>query len=195
MHKMKSNSWNDKYIANNTGWDIGYISTPIKEYINQLRDKNLKILIPGCGNSYEAEYLHKKGFKNVYIIDIAVKALENFKKRVPDFPDNHLIHGDFFLLNKKFDLILEQTFYCAINPKQRDTYVKKMYDLLNVNGKLVGILFQFPLTEKGPPFGGSKEEYLNRFSKYFKIEILEDCYNSITARKDKEVFIKFLKTK
>ncbi len=192
---MKSNSWNDKYIANNTGWDIGYISTPIKEYINQLRDKNLKILIPGCGNSYEAEYLHKKGFKNVYIIDIAVKALENFKKRVPDFPDNHLIHGDFFLLNKKFDLILEQTFYCAINPKQRDTYVKKMYDLLNVNGKLVGILFQFPLTEKGPPFGGSKEEYLNRFSKYFKIEILEDCYNSITARKDKEVFIKFLKTK
>ena len=192
---MKSNSWNDKYIANNTGWDIGYISTPIKEYINQLRDKNLKILIPGCGNSYEAEYLHKKGFKNVYIIDIAVKALENFKKRVPDFPDNHLIHGDFFLLNKKFDLILEQTFYCAINPKQRDAYVKKMYDLLNINGKLVGILFQFPLTEKGPPFGGSKEEYLNRFSKYFKIEILEDCYNSITPRKDKEVFIKFLKTK
>ncbi len=192
---MKSNSWNDKYIANNTGWDIGYISTPIKEYINQLRDKNLKILIPGCGNSYEAEYLHKKGFKNVYVIDIAVKALENFKKRVPDFPDNHLIHGDFFLLNKKFDLILEQTFYCAINPKQRDAYVKKMYDLLNINGKLVGILFQFPLTEKGPPFGGSKEEYLNRFSKYFKIEILEDCYNSITPRKDKEVFIKFLKTK
>jgi len=192
---MKSNSWNDKYIANNTGWDIGYVSTPIKEYIDQLDDKNLKILIPGCGNGYEAEYLYKKGFKNVYVIDIAVKALENLKKRVPDFQDNHLIHGDFFLLNDKFDLIIEQTFFCAILPKQRDAYVKKMYDLLNINGKLVGILFKFPLIQDGPPFGGSEEEYLKRFSKYFKIDILENCYNSISPRKGKEVFIKFLKQK
>lgn len=192
---MKPINWNDKYIANNTGWDIGNISTPLKEYIDQLADKNIKILIPGCGNSYEAEYLHKKGFKNVYVIDIAKKALENFKKRVPDFKDEHLIHGDFFKLKEQFDLIIEQTFYCAINPEMRDAYVKKMYELLNVNGKLVGLLFQFPLTEKGPPFGGSKSEYLKRFSKYFKIEILENCYNSITPREGKEVFIKFLKTK
>ncbi|MCB0465166.1 MAG: SAM-dependent methyltransferase, partial [Aequorivita sp.] len=57
--------WNHKYLSGETGWDIGYVSTPIKEYIDQLSDKNLKILIPGGGNSYEAEYLFESGFNNV----------------------------------------------------------------------------------------------------------------------------------
>ncbi len=187
-----NNNWNDKYINNNTGWDIGSVSTPLKEYIDQLSDKNSKILIPGGGNNYEAEYLHKKGFKNVVVLDIAEKALINFKKRVPTFPKENIKLGDFFLLEDTFDLIIEQTFYCAISPKLRDNYVKKMHSLLNKNGKLVGVLFQFPLTEVGPPFGGSKQEYLQRFSPYFDIEILEDCYNSISPRKENEVFIKFV---
>lgn len=187
------NNWNKRYLENKTGWDIGNISTPIKEYVDQLKDKNLKILIPGSGNSYEAEYLHKNGFKNVYVIDIAEKALQNFSDRVPDFPKEHLILQDFFKLDDQFDLILEQTFYCAISPELRDEYVKKVFELLKPNGKLVGVLFQFPLTEVGPPFGGSKEEYLKRFSPFFTIEILEDCNNSIPSRKEKEVFVKFTK--
>ncbi|HFS68167.1 MAG TPA: methyltransferase domain-containing protein [Flavobacteriia bacterium] len=190
---MKMNNWNKRYLENKTGWDIGNISTPIKEYVDQLKDKNLKILIPGSGNSYEAEYLHKNGFKNVYVIDIAEKALQNFSDRVPDFPKEHLILQDFFKLDDQFDLILEQTFYCAISPELRDEYVKKVFELLKPNGKLVGVLFQFPLTEVGPPFGGSKEEYLKRFSPFFTIEILEDCNNSIPSRKEKEVFVKFTK--
>lgn len=187
------NNWNKRYLENKTGWDIGNISTPIKEYVDQLKDKNLKILIPGSGNSYEAEYLHKNGFKNVYVIDIAEKALQNFSDRVPDFPKEHLILQDFFKLDDQFDLILEQTFYCAISLELRDEYVKKVFELLKPNGKLVGVLFQFPLTEVGPPFGGSKEEYLKRFSPFFTIEILEDCNNSIPSRKEKEVFVKFTK--
>ena len=188
-----STNWNFKYLNNNTGWDIGLVSTPLKEYIDQLNNKNTKILIPGGGNNYEVEYLHIKGFRNVFVLDIAEKALDNFKKRVPTFPKENILLGDFFLLEDTFDLIIEQTFYCAISPKLRDNYVKKMHSLLNKNGKLTGVLFQFPLTEVGPPFGGSKKEYVKRFSPYFDIKILEDCYNSITPRKGKEVFIKFVK--
>jgi hypothetical protein len=47
--------------SNETGWDLGQVSPPLKAYIDQLTDKNLRILIPGCGNSYEAEYLLEKG--------------------------------------------------------------------------------------------------------------------------------------
>ena len=61
--------WQGRYVQNQIGWDIGYPSTPLKEYIDKLEDKNLNILIPGCGNAYEAEYLHQKGFKNVYSMD------------------------------------------------------------------------------------------------------------------------------
>ena len=75
---LDSNSWNQRYISKNTGWDIGHVSTPIKEYIDQISNKNIKILIPGCGNAYEAEYLYQNGFKNIFLVDFSKKALDNF---------------------------------------------------------------------------------------------------------------------
>ena len=190
---LNKNFWDLRYQNNETGWDIGYISTPLKKYIDQLTDKNIKILIPGGGNSYEAEYLHNLGFKNVFVVDISPTALTNLKNRVPDFPKNHLINIDFFKLNNSFDLILEQTFFCALTPKLRDNYVLKMNQLLRPNGKLVGLLFNIPLNKDRPPFGGTKKEYLSYFKTYFKIEIMELSYNSISERTNNELFIKLIK--
>ncbi|WP_412783757.1 hypothetical protein, partial [Aeromonas sanarellii] len=70
--------------------------------------------------------------------------------------ESHLIENDFFELDDKFDLILEQTFFCALDPELRNQYATKMYNLLNTNGKIAGLLFNFPLTNEGPPFGGSE---------------------------------------
>ena len=53
-------------VQNDTGWDIGKGSTPILTYIDQLEDKSIKILIPGCGNAHEAEYLVSKDFLMVF---------------------------------------------------------------------------------------------------------------------------------
>ena len=190
---LNKNFWDLRYQNNEIGWDIGYISTPLKKYIDQLTDKNIKILIPGGGNSYEAEYLHNLGFKNVFVVDISPTALTNLKSRVPDFPKNHLTNIDFFKLNNSFDLILEQTFFCALTPKLRDNYVLKMNQLLRPNGKLVGLLFNIPLNKDRPPFGGTKKEYLSYFKNYFKIEIMELSYNSISERTNNELFIKLIK--
>ena len=185
--------WDNKYKSEQTGWDIGSISTPLKEYFDQLTNKELKILIPGGGNSYEAEYLHKKGFKNVYVVDISATVLTNFQKRVPSFPNQCLINIDFFELNDSFDLIIEQTFFCAINPDLRPKYASKMSELLLTNGKLVGLFFNIPLFENNPPFGGTKKEYIPYFKPYFKLEIIENSYNSILERRPNELFIKFIK--
>ncbi|MEE9349805.1 MAG: methyltransferase domain-containing protein [Flavobacteriaceae bacterium] len=185
--------WKEKYDLHNIGWDVGEITTPIKEYIDQLNDKNIKILIPGAGNSYEAAYLHKQGFKNVYVIDLVQIPLDNLLKRVPTFPKEHIIKGDFFELNLKFDLVIEQTFFCALPPTLRVKYVDKMNTILKKNGKIAGLLFQFPLTEKGPPFGGSKQEYESIFSKLFSLKTINTAYNSIKPRKDNELFIIFEK--
>ena len=190
---LNKNFWDLRYQNNEIGWDIGYISTPLKKYIDQLTDKNIKILIPGGGNSYEAEYLHNLDFKNVFVVDISPTALTNLKNIVPDFPKNHLINIDFFKLNNSFDLILEQTFFCALTPKLRDNYVLKMNQILRPNGKLVGLLFNIPLNKDRPPFGGTKKEYLSYFKTYFKIEIMELSYNSISERTNNELFIKLIK--
>jgi SAM-dependent methyltransferase len=185
--------WDNRYQSNDIGWDLGEISTPIKKYLDQLEDKGLKILIPGGGNSYEAEYLHYLGFKNVYVLDISKMALTNIKKRVPSFPSSNLLHGNFFDLKMNFDLVVEQTFFCAINPNLRSEYVLKMDNILNENGKIVGLLFNVPLYNDHPPFGGNKEEYIQYFNPYFHIDIMEASYNSMDSRKGKELFIKLCK--
>ena len=192
---LSKDFWENKYKTNKIGWDLGAISPPLKAYCDQLENKELKILIPGGGNSYEAEYLFNKGFKNVYVVDLAKSALDNLKKRVPYFPDTQLILGNFFELKTSFDLIIEQTFFCALNPNLRKDYANKMNELLTKKGKLVGLLFDAKLNEDHPPFGGNKEEYISYFKPYFDLEILESCYNSYHNRKEMELFIKFIKRK
>lgn len=188
--------WSARYEENNTGWDIGYPSTPLKEYIDQLEDKNIRILIPGAGNAYEAEYLFNDGFKNVFVLDISELPLKAFQKRVPDFPSDQLLHGNFFELEHHFDLIIEQTFFCSFEPSKenRMAYAKKMNEIIRPNGTLAGLWFKHSLEKGGPPFGGSKEEYLGYFNPYFKTKTFENCHNSIPPRAGNELFGIFLKT-
>ena len=184
--------WSQRYQEAETGWDIGYPSTPIKEYIDQIENKGLKILIPGAGNAYEAEYLFQQGFQQVYVLDIAQAPLDAFAKRNPEFPKDHLICGNFFEHDEQYDLILEQTFFCSFPPtaENRVLYAQKMASLLNPNGKLVGLWFDFPLTDdmEKRPFGGSKEEYLSYFSRYFEVLTFERAHNSIQPRMGNELF-------
>ena len=189
------NYWTQRYKEDRIGWDIGYPSTPLKIYFDQLENKELSILIPGAGNAYEAEYLFNNGFKNVFILDISEIPLVAFKKRNPDFPDSQLIQGDFFTHNKTYDLIIEQTFFCSFPPLEatRKAYAKQMSKLLHTNGKLVGLWFDIPFTDdlEKRPFGGDKALYLSYFAPYFKVKTFETCYNSIPKRN--ELFGVFIK--
>jgi methyl halide transferase len=193
MNFLDSSYWDNRYKTDETGWDIGAVSPPLKEYFDQLNDKKIKILIPGAGNAYEAEYLFNQGFENVFLLDFSQTALNNFKERVPGFPSNHIICDDFFNHSGSYDLIIEQTFFCAINPELRKNYVDKCFQLLNKGGKMAGLLFDDQLNADKPPFGGCKEEYNNLFSAKFDIIKLETAYNSIAPRAGRELFFIFRK--
>jgi hypothetical protein len=192
MMLLNKEYWEERYESATTNWDIGEVSTPLKAYIDQLKNKNIRILIPGAGNAYELDYLIEKGFQNVFVIDYAKHPLDAIINRNKTL-EKHVIHDDFFNHSGTYDLILEQTFFCALQPNLRPNYVVKMYDLLSEKGKISGLLFNFPLTEEGPPFGGSQEEYVNLFSNTFLIKTLEPAYNSIKPRTNKELFFTFEK--
>jgi thiopurine S-methyltransferase len=68
-----------------------------------------------------------------------------------------------------------------------------MHSLLKPGGKLAGLLFNDPLNTDHPPFGGNKEAYKNYFNPYFHFKVFETCYNSIKPRKDRELFINFIR--
>lgn len=184
--------WRARYRDGRTGWDIGYPSPPITHYLDQLADKSLRILIPGAGNAHEAEYAWKLGFTNVFILDIAPEPLAAFADRVPDFPREQLLEGDFFEHVGEYDLILEQTFFCSFPPlpETRRAYAEKMHALLAPGGKLVGLWFDIPLTGdlENRPFGGSRAEYLGYFAPYFRTESFAPATNSIKPRSGQELF-------
>ncbi len=189
MKKLDTTYWRERYLSQEIGWDVGGITTPLKGYFDQLENKDIEILIPGCGNGYEAEYLLNNGFRNVWVIDLANEPLQNLKQRCPSFPDDHLILGDFFELEKQFDLIVEQTFFCALPPYLRSDYAKKMHQLLKPNGKLMGLLFNCTLNTDLPPFGGSADEYEEYFAPYFEFNVFDEAHNSIKPRAGRELFI------
>ena len=120
------------------------------------------------------------------VLDISPVLTAALKERFKNQPIN-IITGNFFEHKGQYDLILEQTFFCAIDPALRSSYVTKMHELLTPGGKLVGVLFNRSF-EGGPPFGGSKEEYELLFSKHLHIKKMELCYNSIPPRQGAELF-------
>ncbi len=142
----------------------------------------------------EAEYLLKQGFTNITLIDISPVLVSAIQKKLSAYIKNqlHVICDDFFNLTKSFDLILEQTFFCALDPGLREKYAAKMFELLKPGGKIVGVLFNRSF-EGGPPFSGSKQEYEELFKNKFEIKTMEECYNSISPRKGSELFIILVK--
>ncbi len=192
---MGETYWNGRYADESTQWDLGTISPPLKAYANQLTNKHSPILIPGCGNSYEAEYLIQQGFTNITVIDIAPLAVKSLKKKFEGNVNIHIVLGDFFEHEGQYDLIIEQTFFCALPPLFRNDYVAKMKTLLTQNGNLAGVLFDRRFEADGPPFGGSRDEYLELFRNDFDVKTFETCYNSFPKRMGAELFINLRKKK
>ncbi len=191
---LDENYWSNRYSNEETGWDLGRISPPLKAYFDQLTNKQLSILIPGCGNAHEVAYLLEKGFTNITLKDISPIPVKKLELQFAPYLNKelHIICGDFFNLNKAFDLIVEQTFFCALVPSLRQEYVLKMTELLSTNGKLVGLLFNREF-EGGPPFGGNKKEYEQLFAHKFITQTMEESYNSIAPRQGSEMFVIFKK--
>ena len=190
MNRMNAGYWNHRFETRDTPWDIGYIPAPLKEYFDQLSNKNISILIPGCGNSYEADYLLKNGFTNITLIDISSVLTKKLAEKLKQYTGKELsiITGNFFELSGKYDLIIEQTFFCTLEPVLRISYIERMYHLLKEDGKIAGLLFNKTFASPGPPFGGNIEEYRDLFAAFFHIKTMEPCYNSIAPRAGTECF-------
>ncbi|MBK7109136.1 MAG: methyltransferase domain-containing protein [Bacteroidetes bacterium] len=186
---LDAHFWNQRYLSDNTGWDLGQVSPPIKSFIDHLENKAIKILIPGCGNAHEAEYLLQKGFTNITLVDISEVAVNRLQKKFAGNNFIKILNEDFFAHEGTYDLIFEQTFFCALHPSQREHYVKKMYNLLAPARKLVGVLFNVEFEKDGPPFGGTEEEYRPIFKPWFRFKIFAPCYNSIGPRMGTELFM------
>ena len=193
MIEVDEDFWNQRYSSGETGWVMHQVSPPLKSYIDSLKKKDTRILIPGCGNAHEAYYLDQKGFTNVTLVDISSILVSRLKKELKT-ENIRIVHSDFFNHKGEYDLILEQTFFCAILPSRRKDYVRHAHDLLSKKGKIAGVLFNEKFGfDDHPPFTGTEKEYRELFSPFFNILKLEPCRNSIKPRMGNEFSIEFQK--
>ena len=94
--------------------------------------------------------------------------------------------------NGTFDMVIEQTFFCAISPEQRISYVSTVARALKQGGMLAG-LFYHTGEEGGPPFNTTREDIVKLFSDLFEIRQLTRAEDSAEQRKNKEWIVILIK--
>ncbi|NIQ01440.1 MAG: methyltransferase domain-containing protein [Nitrospinaceae bacterium] len=181
--------WQKHYDSNDMGWDLGQVSPP---FVRLWEEKSLppgKWIIPGCGRGHEVVYFAERGCE-VTGVDFAPGAVALLRQSLTAKKLNAtVLHSDFFHLdeshNQAYDGLLEQTFFCAIRPDQREDYVATAHRILKPGGWLAA-LFYATGEAGGPPFNTSDEDVKNHFSGKFEILRLEKCAFSAEQRRDKE---------
>ena len=181
--------WQDHYDSNDLGWDLGQVAPPFVELWEKGKLPLCKVLVPGCGRGHEVIFLAENGFEvtGIDFSEGAVTYLGNaLKKRNLK---GRVLHQDFFSLDDThdgvYDLVIEQTFFCAISPRQRQDYVLKVSRMLKPGGMLVGLFYH---TDKqgGPPYNTTREDIETHFSENFEIQELDKTSLSSEQRKGKE---------
>lgn len=181
--------WERHYESGDLQWDLGAVSPP---FLHLWEDRKLvpgKTLIPGCGRGHEVLFLAEKGFQ-VTAVDFASGAVQSLAQSLEHHNlDCQVLQANFFELDSGhdglYDLMLEQTFFCAINPSQRKAYVETAHRILSPGAHLMGLFYETGETG-GPPFNTTEADILKHFSCRFEIEQLEKTPHSIDRRKGKE---------
>jgi SAM-dependent methyltransferase len=181
--------WGARYRAGDLAWDLEGPSPPFVRLDRAGFIAPCRVAVPGCGRGWEVAYLAERGYR-VTGIDFAPEAIDAARERLAAAGAKaELIQADLFDLPKAteaaFDLVLEQTCFCAIEPARRPDYVAAAHRLLAPGGRLIG-LFYACKGEGGPPFTTGPEEVRALFADRFEIRSLALTTNSHPRRLGEE---------
>ena len=187
--EYKLEDWQRHYDENDLGWDLGQVAPPFVKLWEEGKLPLGKVLVPGCGRGHEVQFFAENGFA-VTAIDFSAGAVTYLKNALKERNlEGRVLHQDFFSLDDThdgvYDLVIEQTFFCAISPRQRQDYVLNVSRMLKPGGMLVGLFYH---TDKqgGPPYNTTREDIETHFSEKFKIQELYKTTLSSEQRKGKE---------
>jgi len=186
--------WENLYRKGRLGWDLG---GPTPVFVNWLKHNpgdGEKVCVLGAGSGYDAIAFAEAGYR-VTASEFAPTPAHNLANQAQKSKLSlEVIAGDMFKLPKKkkghFDLILEYTTYCAIDPTRRDDYVSLVLDILKPGGRLLALFF--PMDQdptEGPPFGISYNEVDERFRPHFHFQHEEWPDHSVPTRRLRELFV------
>jgi 8-oxo-dGTP pyrophosphatase MutT (NUDIX family) len=134
-----------------------------------------RVLVPGCGRGDDALALARMGHE-VTALDWSQRAIQQLHERaeVEGLAIETLVGSAFELPEHwqgRFDAWVEHTFFCAIDPSERDRYARAAGFALRPGGVFLGAVFlgDEPETESGfasagPPFLTPREDFEHGFA-------------------------------
>jgi SAM-dependent methyltransferase len=170
--------WNQRYTSGETPWVLHKVPAALRSFLKRTHKRG-RILIPGCGTDHGViKAFADAGFK-VTAIDFSPVALARTKKALESFRlrreanrrwTGRIIRADFFKsdFGRRFDVVYERTFLCAMHPRRWPGYAKRVAELLRPGGKLVGIFF-YGTEPEPPPYPINKTQAATIFGKYFRL--------------------------
>jgi len=167
---MSREYWENLYQTGDTRWDKGEASPGLVDFLKRERLSKGSVLVPGCGRGHDARVWANAGFSATGL-DVAPSAVRESREQTApginaQFREGNFLEDEPFA---RFDYIFEHTLFCAINPSERDNYVKAARRWLKPDGKFVAVFYLIPDTD-GPPFGTTREEVRERFEPFFLLE-------------------------
>jgi len=181
--------WQGHYDSGECPWDLGEVAPPFRRLLEEGRLNPGSLIVPGCGRGHEVLYFARNGF-DVTAVDYTEGAVTTLGERLREQNiQAQVLRQSFFDLDtshdKQYDMMLEQTFFCAIHPDQRADYVATASRILKQGGRLFGLFYETG-EEGGPPFNTTEQNIHDQFSDRFRVFSLEKCDHSIERRQGKE---------
>jgi len=170
---MNANEWETRYESGDMPWEKGAPSPGLVDFLSAHPGLGKgSVCVPGCGTGHDVRAWVQGGFQ-VFGYDIAPSAIRLAREKTPE-----TLSAEFQIANfladqppRQFDWLFEHTLFCAIDPSQRDDYVKALLRWLKPEGQFLAVHYLIP-DKDGPPFGVTRAEVLERFSPHF--DLLED---------------------
>lgn len=147
----RQQSWEAKYQAGSTGWDLGAPSAALDHWLEAMPPG--RVLVPGCGHGHEVAVLARAGHL-VTAVDIAPTPVERLRAQLErqglwaEVVRADLLHWEPLA---PFDAIYEQTCLCALDPGHWAEYQQRLHRWLKPGGWLYALFMQTG-REGGPPY-------------------------------------------
>jgi SAM-dependent methyltransferase len=187
--------WQRLYDTGGSLWNLGTATPAFVKFLHEpTTPKPGRMIVPGCGQGYDALLFARHGFE-VVGVDFAESAVVAARRSAErqGVRNAEFVQADLFALppewNGTFDYALEYTCFCAIDPARRAEYVDVIARLLKPGGTLFALFYPIRAGADGPPFLVSEDEIRRLFSPAFVImEWRAQPEYSLDRRREFEAF-------
>jgi SAM-dependent methyltransferase len=187
--------WEAIYEAGRPGWDLGAPAPPLAGAIARgLVAPPARVAVLGAGYGHDALFFARAGFA-VTGFDFAAPAVLAARRAAEEAglaARCRFEQRDIFDLGRErpgaFDLVVEHTCFCAIDPSRRPEYVRVAAAILRPGGRLLGLFYLRPANPTGPPWPAEREEIERLFTREgpFRLLSAEIPADSVERRLGRE---------